>query len=289
MPIALAPKSLPGSRTKRTVSFVPARLTILGSGSSGNCAFLETDETRILIDAGFSGRQIRQRLASIGRAPEGLHGILVTHEHSDHIQGLAALAARLEIPVYCNRDTKEAIANELPRTLQFRLFSTGDTFDIGDFSIDTFPVPHDAVDPTGFLIESAAGCFGFLTDLGHATKLVIERVRRANVLLLETNHDLKLLQDDVRRPWSVKQRILSRHGHLSNDAAAEVAEQIVHAGLGRLYLGHLSKDCNRHELAHQAVAGRLQLLGATHVEILATHQDRPCETVTLGESSDRET
>ena len=275
------PKALLPPGPKLTVSFVPARLTILGSGSSGNCAFVETDETRILIDAGFSGRQIRQRLETIGRLPEGLHGILITHEHADHIQGLAGLAARLEIPVYCNRDTKEAITAEVKAPLQFRLFNTGDSFEVGDFSVNTFPVPHDAVDPTGFVVETNGACFGFLTDLGHATKLVIERVRRANVLVLETNHDLKLLQEDVRRPWSVKQRILSRHGHLSNDAAAEVAEQIVHSGLSRLYLGHLSKDCNRHELAHQAVAGRLKMIGATHVEILATHQDRPCETLAL--------
>ena len=270
---------------RRTVRNVAVQLTILGSGSSGNCAFLETDDTRLLVDAGFSGRQIRQRLALIGRAPEGLHGILITHEHSDHVQGLAALAARLEIPIYCNRDTKEAIAKELKRPLRFRLFSTGDTFEVGNCSVNTFSVPHDAVDPIGFLIEADGVCLGFLTDLGHATKLVIERVRRANVLVLETNHDLKLLQEDRHRPWSVKQRILSRHGHLSNEAAAEVAEQVAHAGLSRLYLGHLSQDCNRHELAHRAVASRLQSIGATHVEILATHQDRPCETLRLGASA----
>ena len=149
------------------------RITILGSGSSGNCAFFETNETRLLVDAGFSGRQIRARLATIGRAPEGLHGILITHEHSDHIQGLAALAARLEIPVYCNRDTKEAIAKEQTRPLRFRLFQTGDTFDIGNCSITSFSVPHDAVDPVGFVIQAEEVSFGCLTDLGHATKLVI--------------------------------------------------------------------------------------------------------------------
>jgi phosphoribosyl 1,2-cyclic phosphodiesterase len=122
---------------------------------------------------------------------------------------------------------------------------------------------------------------GFLSDLGHATKLVVERVRPANVLLLETNHDLKLLQQDTKRPWSVKQRILSRHGHLSNDAAAAVAEQIVSAELRHLYLVHLSRDCNRPELAQRTVSTRLEQAGATHVLIQTTSQNEPSPTLGL--------
>ena len=258
------------------------RLTILGSGSAGNCAYLETGETRLLIDAGFSGRQIRQRLAAIGRAPEGLHGILLTHEHSDHTQGLLALGVKLRIPVFCNRLTREAVESQLQARFDCRLFASGAAFEVGDVVVDTFPVPHDAYDPVGFLLRTGAGNIGFLTDLGHATKLVIERVRAANVLLLETNHDLKLLQEDTRRPWSIKQRILSRHGHLSNGAAAEVAEQIVSAGLRHLYLGHLSRDCNRPELARQVVGERLQKIGATHVRVESTAQDAPCATLDVG-------
>jgi phosphoribosyl 1,2-cyclic phosphodiesterase len=260
---------------------VPVQLTILGSGSGGNCAYLETDDTRLLIDAGFSGRQIRQRLASIGRAPEGLQGILITHEHTDHIQGLAGLCARLSIPLYCNRLTQEAIAAQLEVRVDSRLFQTGATFEVGDVCVDTFAVPHDALDPVGFLLRTGAGNIGFLTDLGHATKLVVERVRRAHVLVLETNHDLKLLQDDPRRPWSVKQRILSRHGHLSNDAAAEVAAEIVTADLRHLYLGHLSRDCNRPELAHRTVSARLAQIGATHVRVESTSQDAVSPTLSL--------
>ena len=260
---------------------MPVHLTILGSGSSGNCAYLETDETRLLIDAGLSGRQIRQRLLTIGRAPENLDGILITHEHSDHTQGLTGLAAKLQIPIYCNRLTKDAIEHQLGLKLDYRLFSTGASFDLGDVLIDTFSVPHEAYDPAGFLLHTAAGNIGFLTDLGHATRLVIERVRPANVLLLEANHDLKLLQDDTRRPWSIKQRILSRHGHLSNDAAAEVAQQIVSADLRHLYLGHLSSDCNRPELAHRVVSEALRSLGATHVRVESTSQLAPGPTLAL--------
>jgi phosphoribosyl 1,2-cyclic phosphodiesterase len=260
---------------------MPTRFTILGSGSAGNCAYLETDETRLLIDAGFSGRQIRQRLAAIGRTPESLNGILVTHEHSDHVQGLANLAIKLRIPVYCNRLTKEAIENQLQSRLESRIFLTGATIDLGDVTVDTFAIPHDAYDPVGFLLRTATANIGFLTDLGHATKLVIERIRRAHVLVLETNHDLKLLQEDHRRPWSVKQRILSRHGHLSNEAAAAAAEQIVSADLHRIYLGHLSRDCNRPELAHRVVSERLQQAGARHVQIESTFQGQISPTLEL--------
>ena len=256
---------------------VSVRLTILASGSSGNSAYLETDEARLLIDAGLSARQVRQRLLGIGRTPEKLSGILITHEHADHIQGLGILAAKLQIPIYCNRLTKEAIELEFGTRLDFRLFSTGGSFPVGDVQVDTFTVPHDAYDPVGFLIHTAAGNIGFLTDLGHATKLVIERVREANVLLLEANHDLKLLQEDSTRPWSVKQRIVSRHGHLSNEAAADVAGQVLSADLRHLYLGHLSGDCNRPELAQRVVSDRLLQLGGTHVrvETALQHAARP--------------
>jgi phosphoribosyl 1,2-cyclic phosphodiesterase len=253
----------------------------LGSGSHGNCAYLETAETRILIDAGFSGRQIRQRLATIARSPESVHGILITHEHSDHISGLAALAVKLQLPIYCNRLTKEAIEAQLQIQINVRLFATGGSFEIGDVTIDTFSVPHDAYDPVGFLLRTSCGNIGFLTDLGHATKLVVERIRCANVLVLEANHDLQMLRDDVRRPWSLKQRILSRHGHLSNEGAADVAEQIISAELHRLYLGHLSRDCNSPELAQRVVGERLQRIGGTHVSVESTFQDVPCRTLTL--------
>lgn len=261
---------------------MPVRLTILGSGSNGNCAYLETDQARILIDAGFSGRQIRERLAQIGRAPEGLQAVVVTHEHLDHVRGLTALSAKLQIPVYCNRFTHEAIEQQLEAKVPCRLFMTGASFDIGDVHVETFPVPHDAQDPVGFLLRTPAVTLGVLTDLGHATKLVIERVRCANVLLLETNHDVRLLQDDPHRPWSVKQRILSRHGHLCNEAAAEVAETIVSADLRHLYLGHLSRECNRPELALAAVSRRLQRIGATHVQVESTWQDAISPTRAFG-------
>lgn len=272
---------MPRREALPSVARVPVQFTILGSGSAGNCAYLETDDTRILIDAGFSGRQIRQRLATINRTPETLTGILITHEHSDHIAGLAGLCARQSIPIFCNRLTQEAIQSQCATRLDFRLFTTGASFEVGDLSVDTFSVPHDAYDPVGFLLHTSAGDVGFLTDLGHATKLVLERVRSARALVLEANHDLKMLQEDTKRPWSLKQRILSRHGHLSNDAAADVAEQIMSSELRHIFLGHLSRDCNRPELAHKIVNQRLQKIGATHTTLRTTSQDTPCPTLTL--------
>jgi phosphoribosyl 1,2-cyclic phosphodiesterase len=260
---------------------VPVRLTILGSGSAGNCAYLETDEVRILIDAGFSGRQIRKRLAAIGRTPENLTGILITHEHSDHVQGLAALCEKLRIPIYCNRLTKDVLEYQFRMRLECRIFNTGGSFEIGDVSVETFMVPHDAQDPVGFLIRTVAGNIGLLTDLGHTNKLVIERVRPANVLILETNHDIKMLQESPHRPWSLKQRILGRHGHLSNEAAADAAEQVISARLRYLYLGHLSRECNRPDIAKKVMAQRLEKIGATHVRLEVTAQNVPSPTLEL--------
>jgi len=242
---------------------------------------VETAETRVLIDAGFSLRQIRQRLAMIGRGPENLTGILVTHEHSDHVSSLPALSEKLHIPVYCNRPTKEAVEYQFKTRLDCRLFTTGASFEMGDITVETFTIPHDAQDPVGFLLRTSAGNIGFLTDLGHTTRLVLERVRPAHVLVLEANHDVKMLQDCPRRPWSLKQRILGRHGHLSNEAAADAAEQIMSAELRHLYLGHLSRECNRPELAHGVVKERLQRIGATHVRLELTSQAHLCQTLSL--------
>lgn len=261
---------------------MPVHLTILGSGSAGNCAYVETDETRLLIDAGFTLRQTRQRLAAIGRAPENLNGILITHEHGDHIQGLAGLAGKLGIPIYCNRATLEECQRFHQQPFECHLFVTGASFEVGDVVVDTFAVPHDAQDPVGFLLRTRGGNVGFATDLGCFTRLVGERVRQANVLVLETNHDVQMLRDCPRRPWSLKQRILSRHGHLSNDDAADALEQIVTDGLRHLYLGHLSRECNRPDLALRVMSERAERIGARHLRLEVTSQAAACPTLRLG-------
>jgi len=278
---------------------VSVKLTILGSGSSGNCAYIETAEARILVDAGFSPRQIRLRLAGIGRTPENLTAILITHEHSDHIAGLLGIADKLQIPVYCNRDTQDATVwtfknkwskkmnlalkdgDALKSRINWQLFTTGASFEIGDLLVDTFSIPHDAQDPVGYILRTAAGNIGFATDLGHVTKLVLDRIRSANVLVLESNHDVKMLQECPRRSWALKQRILGRHGHLSNATAAETVAQIMSADLKHLYLAHLSRECNKPELAQHVMAEQLHHIGASHVRLRLAEQDVPCETLEL--------
>lgn len=264
------------------------QFTVIASGSSGNAAYLETPGARILIDCGISAKRIRTALLDLNRTPERLDGILITHEHSDHISGLKVLAGKLGIPVYCNRHTAEEIRRIHQTEFQFRLIETGSSFEIEDLQIDTFPIPHDAIDPVGFVLHTPGGTIGFLTDMGHGTRLVADRCRHAEVLLLETNHDTDLLNNDPRRPWSLKQRILSRHGHLSNEGAAEFLEQLIHPGLKHIFCAHLSRDCNTPELARTEIVEKLAQLNAAHVQVHVTQHATPCETMALSikESSD---
>jgi phosphoribosyl 1,2-cyclic phosphodiesterase len=259
------------------------RFTVLASGSSGNCAYLETTSdtgsTRLLIDAGVSGRRIDQALAALGRSLEQVEAVFLTHEHSDHTVGLAVAAKKRGIPVWCNPKTADFLRPSLPGYDGWRLFETGETLSFGDLRIETFPISHDAYDPVGYIFHHDHGSVGFLTDLGHATKLVIERVRRARALVLEANYDLALLHADTKRPWAVKQRILSRHGHLSNEAAAELAAQIAGECLEDLYLGHLSADCNHPDVAARVVGDKLREAGHGHVRLHPLSPDTAAATL----------
>ena len=256
-------------------------VTVLGSGSAGNCTLVETDTTSILIDAGLSARQIIQRLQLIGRSIDSLAGVVLTHEHTDHTRALAVLCRSKPLPVYANRLTAEAVTTSPDWggrvQISWRLFATGCSFAIGDFVVESFSVPHDAQDPVGFTIRHEMQAVAVLTDLGHATKLVVERVRGIDAIVLEANHDLKLLQEDTARPWATKQRIMSRHGHLSNDAAATLASEVSSDRLRHVFLAHLSRDCNRPDLAQRVVGQKLP----PHVRVAVAGQDHPTATVTL--------
>jgi phosphoribosyl 1,2-cyclic phosphodiesterase len=247
-------------------------LTTLASGSAGNCALVQTDQCRLLIDSGLSARQISLRLAPLGLEPAQLDGILITHEHCDHISGLEVLCKRHQIPLYTNSLTAEALGSRGEKKRDWRLFQTGSAFTVGDLEVQTFAIPHDAVDPVGFVLNRAGVALGFATDLGFATKLVMERLRGVHTLVIETNHDEKLLREDKKRPWSVKQRIMSRHGHLSNEAAARILQELLHDGLQRVVLGHLSRDCNSPELATGIVSDALAQAGAAHIEVFCASQ-----------------
>ncbi len=230
---------------------------VLGSGSAGNSTLVRGGGACVLVDAGLSAKQMECRLMASGVDPSSIDGVLLTHEHSDHTGGLKVFLKRWKIPLYCNALTARALkCPEIPGGV--RLFETGSRFSIKDLQIRSFTVPHDASDPVGFRIEEEKSGFGVLTDLGYATRLVVEALREIHGLLVETNYDDALLQSDTKRPWSVKQRIASRHGHLSNADAAELVSKLEAPALETVILCHLSRDCNTPDLAVGAVGGKLQ-------------------------------
>jgi len=248
-------------------------LTILGSGSAGNCAVVETGACKLLIDGGLSARQITMRLASLGIDPAQLDGILLTHEHIDHAGGLRVFCKKNDLPIYCNRLTAEAIrSGDFDFHKNWRLFTTGADFCVKDICVQTFTVLHDAADPVGFVLNHGDASLGFCTDLGFVTKLVSERIRRVRTLVIETNHDVKLLQNDTHRPWPIKQRIMSQHGHLSNEAAASALADLLGNGLQRAILCHLSRDCNRPELAIETARLHLERAGENSLDLHCASQ-----------------
>lgn len=224
---------------------------ILGSNSSGNCALLVTESSKVLIDAGFSARKILAMLAERGLGIEAIDGVFLTHEHHDHASGLRGLAKFPHLRFFANRDTARAIQERLRRRPNWQVFETGSDFEFRDLRVTSFSVPHDAYDPVGFVFEWGYGDLfsqrqrlAWITDLGYVPQLVRERIRAADILVVEANYDDDMLDGDPHRPWSVKQRIKGRHGHLSNQNVLELLQEM-EEGLGEsVYLIHLSRDCN---------------------------------------------
>ncbi len=256
---------------------------MLGSGSAGNASLVATDHGRLLVDGGLSARQLVRRLALCGVAPNELDGVLLTHEHGDHVCGLEVLCRKFQIPIYCNALTAEAIRyGSLGEHRNWRIFRTGASFSICDITVETFSVPHDAVEPVGFVFQAGASALGYITDLGQATRLTLERLREVQTLMIETNHDEKMLQNDPHRPWPVKQRIQSRHGHLSNAAAAAVIEQLLPGKLARVVLGHLSRDCNSPALAAGTIEALLEKNGRRDLEVFCAAQGEISDRFAIG-------
>jgi phosphoribosyl 1,2-cyclic phosphodiesterase len=260
---------------------------MLGSGSAGNSALVATNHCKLLIDGGLSARQIVLRLEHCQVTPAQLDGVLLTHEHGDHVCGLEVLCRKFDVPIYANSLTAESVrcGGALDRHRNWRIFRTGAEFSICDILVQTFPVPHDAVDPVGFVFHAASSSLGFITDLGYATQLIVERLRRVHTLVIETNHDEKLLQNDTHRPWPVKQRIQSRHGHLSNNAAANVVAELLPGKIERIVLGHLSRDCNTPTLALDTMRSSLSRSGKIDIDVQCATQSEVSACFQICETS----
>jgi phosphoribosyl 1,2-cyclic phosphodiesterase len=251
-------------------------LTVLGSGSSGNCAVVRTERTRLLIDAGLSARQIVLRLERMGLRLEDLDGILLTHEHGDHTQGLDIICHRHPVPIFCTPLTRESLASDFRKAQpRWKLMQTGTAFEFQDLRIESFPVPHDAADPVGFIIADEDSRLGVLSDVGSITHLIRDRLKGSDTLFIEANYDAALLEADTKRPWPTKQRISGRHGHLSNDQAAELIKEVAHATLRHVVLGHLSDDCNQPGIACERIREALRELGLHETEVCCAPRHQP--------------
>ncbi|PTM56873.1 MBL fold metallo-hydrolase [Desmospora activa] len=255
------------------------RYSILASGSTGNAIYVETDRIRLLIDAGLSGKQLEQRMKLIGTSPASLDAILVTHEHIDHVKGLGVFARRHKLPIYMNEATWEHLPSSVGAIPieQQHTFSTYSILEVGNLTVESFPISHDAADPMGFCIHSPAGSLALVTDTGYVSRRIVEKVTGTDAVIFESNHDVEMLRMGSY-PWNVKRRILSDTGHLSNEDAAEALLEIIGGNGENIYLAHLSQDNNLLELAHLTVKGILEEGGlqvGKDVRLWETHPDRP--------------
>jgi phosphoribosyl 1,2-cyclic phosphodiesterase len=243
------------------------QLTVLGSGSSGNAAVISSGKTHVLVDAGISAKQLDLRMRSAGLDPMLLSGVLLTHEHGDHTAGLAVFHKQFGVPIYTTPMTKEVIEDNFAKPPRWRLMNTGTAFEIQDLRVECFPVQHDAVDPVGFIFQDGDSKLALVSDVGYITNLIRDRVAGAHTIFVEANYDNHLLEQDLKRPWGTKQRISSRHGHLSNQQVAEFVKEVAHAELEQVVLGHLSEDCNEPALAVKYVSEALATVGFTTVDV----------------------
>jgi phosphoribosyl 1,2-cyclic phosphodiesterase len=259
------------------------RVTVLGSGSNGNATLVEADGVRVLVDAGFSGRDIERRLAAIGVEAESISGIVITHEHVDHTRGMGILARRFGLPLYLTPVTRASCAKLLTGPEEVREYSSVQPFRIGPIEIHPFLTVHDAADPVAVTLRhtESGHKLGIATDLGRPTAAVRHALSGCDLLILEANHDEAMLWNGPY-PWSVKQRIASSHGHLSNRAAAELAAELHHPGLLGVVLAHLSAHCNEPDLARDVVG---EALAAHDYDgpLIVAGQDEPIEPIEIGE------
>jgi phosphoribosyl 1,2-cyclic phosphodiesterase len=263
-------------------------VSMLASGSRGNCAVVASACTKILVDAGISCRETFKRMKALGEDPLTLSAILVTHEHSDHVYGLATLAKKLRIPVFMTGATHQAWARamrnekgERPQLEKFEPFESGHRFQVGDIEVRPFTIPHDAADPVGFTFRAEGIKVGVATDLGYLPVSVRDHLRGCDVLVMESNHDLEMLRGGPY-PWSVKQRVMSRVGHLSNLALADFLINDYDNSATFVVLAHLSEQNNHPEIARREAEKALATRGGLfHNRVVLASQTEAIEPIRL--------
>lgn len=257
------------------------RFCVLGSGSSGNCVLIESGEERILVDAGFSCREIERRLDEVGVSSRSFSAVLLTHEHGDHTRGAPRFSRRHSVPIHATRGTLSAlrIPQHAPTPV---VIESGRVLEVGPFRLQPFEVPHDAREPIGLVIESGGARLGIAADLGRRSARAWKLLRELDALVLETNHDIQMLQQGPY-PWPLKRRIAGDLGHLSNRDAADGLREVLSTRLRWVVLYHLSRTNNRPTLAREAVA-RVLSLGAGRTRICVSEQSRPTPWMALASS-----
>ena len=233
------------------------RITVFASGSSGNCLLVESGNTRLLIDAGISVRRITKSLSHLCLTWRDIDGVLITHEHSDHISGLKMLLKYYALPLYAPHTVAARLCGMLPDAVDcMHVIPVGESFRVGSLQVRAFHTPHDTDESVGYRVEGE-GCFAMATDMGHVSQEVVEGLLGADIALIESNHDLEMLRNGGY-PFYLKRRILSARGHLSNADCALLARQLAESGTGEIVLGHLSRENNRPELALRETAAALE-------------------------------
>lgn len=255
-------------------------LAVLGSGSRGNSIYIASSHTRILIDAGFSCAQIEKRLAKVGETIQGLDGIIISHEHQDHFRGVSTLIRKYEIPLYITQKTLEGANESLPKLTKKMFISAGNPFSLGDLSFHPFSLPHDASDPLGFVVQLNNIRVGIALDLGFPSKLVEQKLRHCSALILESNHDPEMLLGGPY-PWEVKQRIMSRLGHLSNTDLAELLRKVLTDEVRYILLAHLSETNNHPQLALRCCSAVLEELNNRNTKIIIAQQQQPTKLLEI--------
>jgi phosphoribosyl 1,2-cyclic phosphodiesterase len=250
------------------------RLVVLGSGSAGNATLIEGGGARVLLDAGFSSRELVARLQAVGAEAHRLDAVLLTHEHADHVRGASLFSRTYRVPVYCTAKTLRAASLDRQGIHRHEPLEAGASFALGDLAITPFAVPHDAVDTVGFAFETNGSRLGYATDLGHPAEAVRERLRDCDLLMLESNHDVDMVRGGPY-PEVVKERVLGRHGHLDNEAAAGLACETACDRTRGVVLLHLSRTNNRPEVALETWRRRFARDGRRMPDLHAAAQDRP--------------